>query len=243
MLQRLLTVAVIVTGCLLAVPAQAQGGDFFWSTQPLNSGAPNGDLVADYTVGDTGTLYIYWTTNGPSASEMDTGGGLDITTSAAGVIQFLTAETHEFPIMEGPTQTGVRWGDAFGPAGSVTSDAIDDLNAFSVVTGDGIINANTGPLSFDQGYDVAADAFLFATITFDALAPGSVDLNTVVGAIGVVHNASSVNPTIGAATINVMPEEPPAPETIPTMTEWALMLLGALVLVTGTIVLRRGALA
>ena len=61
--------------------------DFFWSTSPLNSGATNEDVTLELEPGESGTLYLYYTTNGPADSDLNTGAFLDVMTSESGVIE------------------------------------------------------------------------------------------------------------------------------------------------------------
>ena len=44
--------------------------DFFWSTSALNSGATNSDVDITLNNGDTGSLYLYFSTNGPADSDL-----------------------------------------------------------------------------------------------------------------------------------------------------------------------------
>lgn len=201
--------------CMLLMPlsVKAQGpADFFYSAGGLGSGlVVNGDLDLEVTLGDTVSIYGYWSTNGPADTNLDVGAGFDIATSADGIIGFDSAETFDFDIVlaaDPSVVLGVRWGQAdgggfAGPADTISANSITGLNAFSV-TNDGITEGNTGPVFLDAGYDADGDAFLFGRIDFTALQVGSVDLLTSVGAIGAVNGADSVSPTFGAATINVV---------------------------------------
>ena len=59
----------------------------------------------------------------------------------------------------------------------------------------------------DEGYDADADAFLVGSFEFEALAPGSVTLNSSVGGAGILdQSAGSLSPVLGTANINVVPE-------------------------------------
>ena len=199
---------------LLLVPGYAMGqGDFFWSFQDLNSGATNSAAEGTFAVGETGSLYLYYSTMN---SELDTGAGLDISLTNSGVVEFSAAETFDFDIcLFGggdcvPATIDPRWVDAFGPAQSVTSDTITGLNAFTVVNGMGILNSNTGPIFLDAGYDFGAEAFLFGRVDFVATGVGTTNLETSAGAIGIVHDGQTVNPIFGGASINVVPVPEPA---------------------------------
>ena len=177
--------------------------DFFWSTADLDSGANNDSMPeASFAEGSSGSLFLYYDT---LVSELDTGAFLDISTSTSGVIEFTAAETLEFDINVSGTPVNLRWGDAAGPTGDVFPNFIDELGALNVVGGTGILNQNTGPVFFDQGYDVSADAFLFAKIDFDVVGPegSSVDILTEAGLTGIVHMGMTVEPSFGIATITV----------------------------------------
>ena len=213
-----LCLCVLLT-CLFLMPmsVKAQGpADFFYSAGGVESGlVVNGDLDLTVTLGDTVSIYGFWSTNGPADTDLSVGAGFDIATSVDGIIEFNAAETFDFDIVLASAQdivVGTRY-DALGGGGfagtaeSVGANSIEGLNAFSV-TAEGILESNTGPVFLDTGYDIAGDAFLFGRIDFTALEVGSVDLLTTVGSIGAVNGADSVVPTFGAATINVVVPEP-----------------------------------
>ena len=177
--------------------------DFFWSNVGLDSGAVNDSTgVFSYAPGSSGSLYLYYDT---MMSELDTGAFIDIATSTSGVIEFTFAETLDFDITTSGTPFSLRWGDASGPTGDVTSDFIDELGAFTVIMGTGILNENTGPIFFDEGYDFDSESFLFARVDFNVIGPegSSVDILTSAGVTGVVHQGMMLDPLFGVATINV----------------------------------------
>ena len=92
---------VTIVGLLLAMAAQAnaQKTDFFWSAFDLNMGTKNGPVVLfPKSVGDSGSLFLYYTTGGPTGFDLDVGAFLDIATSGDGVIKFTDAQTYDFPI-------------------------------------------------------------------------------------------------------------------------------------------------
>ena len=186
--------------------------DFFWSFNGLNSGATNSDEVSGvFNTGATGTLYLYYST---ANSELDTGAGLDLSWSNNDLVRFTAAQTFDFDVVlasDNDVVVGTRWGDAFGPAADVQDDAVTGLNAFTVVAGDGIINANDGSGAFlDQGYDAGADAYLFASVDFEIVGLHGVSLlRSVEGDIGIVHDGSTINPSFGSARfINFVLPEP-----------------------------------
>ena len=183
--------------------------DFFFSLQ--NAGAFNtSNAEATLTTGTSGSIFVYFD---PTTSDIDTGAFFDIQTSVPGVIEFTNAETFEFDITANGTPFGVRWGDAFGETGTVTSDLIDEWGAFTVVSGDGMISANTGPVILDEGYDISSGAFLFGRIDFNVVgAPGtSVDIIASPGDTGIVHMGAELDAGIGSIRLNV--EDPLPPQT------------------------------
>ena len=203
--------AVLVLMTVLSTSISAQT-DFFWSTFDLNSGAANSDLKATYEQGDTGSLFLYFSTNGPSDSNLSVGGFLDVATSMNGVIEFTRAETFDFTINVGGTPIGNRWlddmggGGSAGETGDVMANFIDEWNAFTVTGGQGILESNNGQGVFlDEGYDAGADAFLFGVVDFTVVGSmgSSVDLITSVGDGMVVDGGTALDPEFGNATINV----------------------------------------
>lgn len=177
--------------------------DFFWSTVGIDSGATN-DSTPELTFaeGSSGTLFLYYDT---MVSELDTGAFIDIETSTNGVIEFTAAETLDFDITTSGVPFSIRWGDAAGATGDVTPNFIDELGAVNVVAGTGILNQNTGPVFFDEGYDFDSEAFLFATVDFDVVGPegSTVNILTSRGVTGIVHMGELLDPSFGIVTITV----------------------------------------
>ena len=177
--------------------------DFFWSVNDLNEGAFNESMAAGlFGEGESGTMYLYYDT---MASELDTGGFIDIQTSTNGVIEFTNATTLDFDITANGTPFSVRWGDAVGETGIVMPNAIEGLGAFTILEGTGILNENTGPIFFDEGYDVSAQAFLFAKVDFNVVgsAGDMVDLFVTSGDQGIVHSGMLVEPIFGVASLMI----------------------------------------
>ena len=160
----------------LSVSFMAQGPtQFFWSNRELDSGAVN-DSNPGITLseGGTGSIYLYFD---PSTTELDTGAFVDIAASVPGVIEFTGAEAFDFDITVSGTPFNLRWGDASGATGDVGADFIEGLGALTVVSGTGMVNENTGPMFFDEGYDASVGAFLFARVDFNVVgAAGSLSL-------------------------------------------------------------------
>ena len=180
--------------------------DFFLSFNDLNQGAVNEDAVASFNPGDSGTIYIYWTTNGPADSDISTGAFVDLNTSQTGVIEFTAAETLEFDVTLLGNLFGPRWGNSVGSTAVVTSDLVDELSAFTVLNS-GIREANNGSGGLvDEGYDIAADAFLFGKVDFVVTAEPtaeSVDIAISTGSGGIVNQGEFVIATHGIATVEI----------------------------------------
>ena len=187
--------------------------DFFWSTQGLNEGATNSDAVLELAPGESSSLYLYYSTDGPADSDLSVGAFLDVFTSQAGVIEFTRAETFDFDITVAGNDVGNRWtdenlgGGSFGETGSVTAQFIDEWHAFTVL-GLGIVEPTGSGNFVDEGYDVAANAYLFGQIDIVAIGTGSVDLATQSGENLIVNGSEIVPATFGGATISVQIPEP-----------------------------------
>ena len=179
--------------------------DFFWSTQDLLDGATNSDALLELAPGESGSLFLYYTVNGPANSNLDTGAFLDVATTSTGVVEFTTAETFDFDIRVSGQPVTRRWtnfngeGGSAGETGTVSADFIDEWHAFTV-TGGGIA---VSKVFFDQGFDSGADAFLFGRVDFVATDFGSTDLILESGDGLIVNNGQVVPATFGAATIVV----------------------------------------
>lgn len=221
---------VLAVVALNACNAFAQG-DFFWSTFDLNSGATNSAANVELNVGDTGSLYLYYSV---ANSELDTGAGLDLSFTNNGIVNFTAAETFDFDILFGDTPVARRWADVdasgnpvggfFGTASDVGPDSVTGLNAFTVIAGEGIVGVTSGGPPFDDaGFDDGADAFLFGRFDYVAVASGETSLNTAGGAIGIVNFGQTVNPVFGAANFSVV--------GVPEPTSIALLAVGMVGLV------------
>ena len=198
-------VLLVATALFCSSNVNAQT-DFFWSLNDLNSGANNADLVTEFAPGETGTLYLYYSTNGPADSDIDTGAFVDIATSDSGVIQFNAASTLDFDITLFGSFVGTRWDDS-GAATSVSDDSVLGMSALAIFAS-GIVESNNGTSAVaDLGYDAGADAFLFAQVDFtvlpEAVGGTMVDIMASPGLGGIVNGGLPVPATFGGATIMI----------------------------------------
>lgn len=195
-----------VIAVLISSGVTVAQSDFFLSFQNLNQGASNSNPVESFSPGDSGTLYLYWTTNGPADSDIDTGAFVDLQTTQSGVIQFTSAQTFNFNITLLGSTVGPRW-DVFGGTAAVSDDAVDGLSAFVIFSGLGMKEDHNGSTGLvDQGYDSGADAFLFGKIDFVVLADpvaDSVNITMATGSGGIFNSGTAVNATFGSATIEI----------------------------------------
>lgn len=209
---RMFAVCLVLAVLFLVTNTGWAQGDFFWSLNGLHSGATNSAAEESLRVGETGSLFLYYSIDN---SEIDTGAGLDITSTNPGVIEFTAAETFDFNTCLGSAGNIItcnvtidtRWFNGFaGAAQNVETDEITGLNAFRVLGGFGLVESQLGPTFIDTGYDVGAEAFLFGRVEFTATELGTTNLETIAGSIGIVNNGQTVNPIFGDAVINVVPE-------------------------------------
>ena len=144
--------------------------DFFFSTSALNEGAINENLSAEFETGESASVYIWYTTNGPANSDISVGAILDIISQTTDVIQFTAAETFNFDVIVENGMDSQRWQDrGFGETGMVTDNFVDDLFSTRIGQGTGILEANTVPNRLDLGYDKKTDAFLWGKLDFIVL--------------------------------------------------------------------------
>ena len=186
-------------------------GDFFWSTSNLNEGAVNGPLDLSLSPGESVSLYLYYSTNGPSNTEIARGYSVNVGTSQNGIIGFTEAETFNHPIVVPGTDVdlGDRWdfpviedGTAVGvvQAQSVESDLIVGLTAMSVLSGFGLTETTA---EFDTGYDSNAQAFLCGRIEIEAIAPGTIELTAGPNDLGIANEQDLLQAAFARANISV----------------------------------------
>ncbi len=194
---------------------QAQN-DFFFSFADLGGPVVNGDAAGTFNVGDTGSLFLYYSTDGPSNSNLSVGFFTNLLTSASGVVAFTAAETFDYDLTVGGNPTGLtrlstgNGGGFAGPAVLVTPDLVTDLRAFTV-TGSGILEANNGSGVFTDAGHVpgAGNNFQIGRLDFSVIGNGTVDINFLI--TQAVNGAVDFAPTAvgGTATITagqIVPE-------------------------------------
>ena len=187
--------------------------DFFLSNRNLNEGAVNGDLSLTVSPGESISLYLYYSTNGPANSNISAGAFVDFQISNSSVANFTDSEAFDFDILFSSSMqdSGTnRWTDANGQNGLLcpgenSGDMIDEMCALSVF-GPGIVEANNGSGQFlDAGYDPAADAFLFGrvdlTVTGDEGQSFFVFVSPGIG--GIADGPNPVNPEFGFAFFDI----------------------------------------
>ena len=203
-----LAVAVVFVFSLLGNTYGQYGppavGDFFFSFQ---QNGPNNNQVQGFNPGDTGTLWIYWSTNGPADSNLDVGAFIDVISSTSGVIEFTAAETFDYDLLLSSTgkPTGLSrlaGGFGFGPSDSVLPDFIDELSSFGIAV-EGIVEANNGSGVFlDAGYSPINDGFEWGRIDFNVIGEGTTTVTGVAGDGLIVNCNSIVDAVFTTVTIN-----------------------------------------
>ena len=214
----LLAILVVVTlDCSLV---RSQESDFFWSFQDLNQGAVNGPAVGKFSVGENVSLFLYYTTNGPSDLQLELGAILDVVGSRSRGIKFQDAEVYN-PFQSLSQFKCARWGGhdglcVFGGLfgahegfASIRDDIISEWGAFAF-DANGITDNADGSFLIDSGYDANADAFLFGRVDFQILTNtrGDIDI-TVAPGNGLVVNTKACAPEIfeliyGSARIEIV---------------------------------------
>ena len=201
-----LRIVALVVAFFIANNVAAQG-DFFFS---FATDGPNSDQTAEYQVGDTGSLWVYWSTNGPANSDLSVGAFIDVMSSTSGVVEFTAAKTYDYAVVAPGLGGGHRYlnqnglGGFAGPAESVTSNFIDELAAFTVTGGPGILEFNNCTGVFcDDGYEPDNDGFQWGRIDFNVVGSGSTTVTGMAGDGLIVHEDHVVDATFTTATINV----------------------------------------
>jgi hypothetical protein len=164
-------------------------GTFFWSTSDLNGGASNGAFAGDFNVGDSGSLFLYYSTDGDMANDIGVGGiDANLALDTAGVVNITGSEIFDVAILVGGAPIFRRWSVVPGGAtagngaiqnGTVSGDgqSIDQMGSVNLF-GQGILSANTGGGTFvDEGYDTGAQAFILGRIDFSVVGEGTTNLN------------------------------------------------------------------
>ena len=206
---------------MLPAIASASVSDIFVSFSAFgDGGAATNTMNVDFAEGDSGTAYI-WVND---TFSLDTGAFLDITNTDTSVIQFTGSTVFNPDILVAGTPIDTRWQST--GAGILTGGFIDELNAFAVTEGSGILpSQTTGNTFVDAGHDASSNAFLFASIDFNVVGEGSADIFLGVGEGLVVNDEVSLSPNFGSANVLVKPAGIPEP------TSAAILMIGAFGLV------------
>ena len=209
--------SLVLAIAAMSVSSVSAQGDFFFS---FAEGGANENQTGEFAVGDSGSLFVYWSTNGPNDSDLNVGAFIDVFSSTSGVIEFTAAETFDYEITVGGQAIGNRildaqgGGGSIGPADSVTADMIDELASFTVTGGPGIIEDNNGSGVFlDAGYDASNDGFNWGRIDFNVIGTGSTDITGAAGDGQIVNGGDVVPAVFTTATINVSGDIVPEPTT------------------------------
>ena len=199
----------------------AYAQNFFWSLSGFEEGAVNQNLAVDVNDDPTGTVFLYYESNGQDIRQ---GMALDFSWDNNRVVGFTAAASVEADIL---FDTGTelvdigrdRWGDAFGPANEVTSDNVMGFLAKNVVGSDGILDSNrpgvlVGGNDFvDSMFDTTANAFFIGSFDYEQLGNGVASLQ-IDGLV--VHQGEE----LGAPFLDVTFSSVPEPNSL------AIVLLG-----------------
>lgn len=188
--------------------------DFFWSTLPLGAGAVNNTLDLNVAIGETTTLYLYYSASGPSGGEIADGFAINVATSESGAIAFTEAGSMNYAIEFSGNRIETRWQYpeidiydefGFGPAQLVQPDLIVGIAAMGLCFSRGILAENTnevdGPF-LDAGYDSNADAFLLGKVQLTGLAAGKVNLIAGPNSLGISDLGQMLSPTFTRVNIS-----------------------------------------
>lgn len=147
--------------------------DVYLSFRGLGEPAAATDTVLNANPTDVETIYV-WVDD---RLQVRDGFDLDLSFTTSGVAEFIRAESLQADITVMGSIVGERW-DFFGPAKSVTADAVSGLLAVAS-TSVGIATENTGISPFflmDELYDPVNGAFLVAEIDFVVVETGETDV-------------------------------------------------------------------
>lgn len=201
-MRKLFVVVALLVNFMSGVLAVGQD-DFFLSPQGIGEGALNVPALLDLNVGDNGSLHLYFDNN-VQHPNVDTCVWFIASTSVNDVVNITNFETFEYDITINDFYFGDRWGDSFGQ-GEVEADGQSaKVNAFTVVGGSGMVEANTGAPFFDEGYDFDANVFHVARIDFEVVGSGSVEILLETDpTVFIGNNGVALEVTYGSATIDV----------------------------------------
>ena len=148
--------------------------DFFVSTQGLGEGPVNSSASSVLNVGESGSFHLYFD-NRVQHPNVDTCVWFTLNTSQNGVVRITNFETFDYDIQIAGININRRWADSFGPGIIESNGQFARSQAFTVVGGQGMVDANTGSPFLDLGYDIDAEVFHVARIDYEAIGVGAVD--------------------------------------------------------------------
>lgn len=160
-----------------------------------------------FAPGETGTIDIFVSAD----TLVNESFAVDVFSSDPGSVAFTGVSVLVPDVLSGLLSSldDVRWQGT--GVDEITAAAVTNARGFSVTEGTGLDPENDGstPLQLvDQEYDAILDAFLFATITFDALDVGTSVITSDVGQFGIFTDGNSIGGqfSFGGTTVEVIPE-------------------------------------
>ena len=211
--------------CVMAIGQAANAGttEIYLSFSAFGEGGAVGNTVnSDLMIGDTGSMYIYV----DDGYSIDTGAFLDVFNDNTGTAIFTGAEVFNptIDVIPGDITINRRWQNSGAPnydsdpvavnEGTVTDGFIDEMKAFTVNQGTGLLPAQAvGAGIVDTGWDSTSGAFLFARIDFEIVGSGTSNFALGIGDGLIVDDGISLNPNFGGAQINVTGTIIPEPTT------------------------------
>lgn len=182
-------------------------GDFFWSTSNLNEGAVNGPLDLNLSPGESVDLYLYYSTNGPSNTDIRIGYSVNVATSQNDIVRFTKAETFNHQNIFGrrweyPRDATLDGEDGVGvvDAHSTESDLIIGLTTVNMLQ---VLGLSEEFSAIDSGYDSNAQAFLCGRVQIEAIAPGTIELAAGPNDVGIADQYDLLQSAFTRVNISV----------------------------------------
>ena len=169
---------LIVSGLL--VPAWGAEATSIWlsGSNTIPGGTFAGEVPSlGASSGSVGNAVYIWAR--PDSGKTLVNWSLNIVSTNSAVIDFTGATVHN------PVVTTVKRYESTGP-GTLSSPAPDSIDGFQAFTITGSeVGIGPGTTASDPLYDATTDAWLMATILFDAVGAGSTDLFLQIGSNGI----------------------------------------------------------